>query len=458
LAVSDYNRTKKLDVDSVSGTPTVAKATPIIIGSGDDSTTGNGDIIIDWTNVSSESDLAVYDQNGNLLPYEIEEFDSTAETATLWVYDSWVRDGSTQAQVVYGDGPASSEEGTASDVWGNTGQNAEAVFHFNESSAPFLDSTSNDNDSTSSNGVTTVQKGLGGAINLDGTDDFVEGPTSSGLSSLIISDTGTIVGYIENSEVSQSSTYVFDYADNGYSIIYGYTTDTYEAFTGKSTTNVDIKTISDTDTHQLGFSIDSQSVTTYFDGISQNTGSLDLGDGDIDNGFTFGDSGIDSGNFDGVFEEFRIYSDNKSGSWWQADYDASPEGGQIFFSQRAGESTLPSAQGIAATATGTTTTATVITTPLAQAVSATGSATTTTASGIIVSDVTGTVTLDGTAVQGAEVYGYNETDEEFIANVTTDSNGGYTLTQAGFAGETILVAVDYDDGSRRYGDAKSTVI
>jgi len=58
----------------------------------DDSKTGNGDIVIDFSNVSGAEDIAVYDQNGNLLDYEIENLDTTNETGVLWAYNNWVRD------------------------------------------------------------------------------------------------------------------------------------------------------------------------------------------------------------------------------------------------------------------------------------------------------------------------------------------------------------------------------
>jgi len=50
----------------------------------DESKTGTGDIVIDFTNISDAQDIAVYDQNGNLLDYEIESLDTAAETGVIW--------------------------------------------------------------------------------------------------------------------------------------------------------------------------------------------------------------------------------------------------------------------------------------------------------------------------------------------------------------------------------------
>jgi hypothetical protein len=74
--LEDYDKVKSLSVASVSGTPTISRAVCLKIKSGDDSTTGTGDIILDWTNISSEADIAFFDENNNLLDYYIESFSS----------------------------------------------------------------------------------------------------------------------------------------------------------------------------------------------------------------------------------------------------------------------------------------------------------------------------------------------------------------------------------------------
>ena len=68
--------------------------------------------------------------------------------------------------------------------------------------------------------------------------------------------------------------------------------------------------------------------------------------------------------------------------------------------------------------------------------------------------ITGTVTLNGTAIENADVYAYNKTDGSFSAKESTDVNGDYSIP-AGFSGDIILVAIDFEDGGTRYGDGKS---
>src|SRR6056297_888275 len=108
MGITDFEKYKKLDVRSVSGTPTISKAVPLKITSGDDSTTGTGEIVLDWTNIASEADIGIYDENDNLLDYYFESFDTTSgsEAAIIWVYRAWDQDGTTQLQIAYGDGPS----------------------------------------------------------------------------------------------------------------------------------------------------------------------------------------------------------------------------------------------------------------------------------------------------------------------------------------------------------------
>ena len=175
MSIIDFNRKKALDVANVSGTPTISRTMCLKITSGDDSTTGTGEIVLDWTNITSKADIGVYDENDNLLDYYFESFDATAETAVIHVYRDWVRDGSTQAQIAYGDGP-SDQSVVASTVFDKE-TDLEAGYLFNESSGDLLDVTSNNNDGTLNGGVTQGETGIvDGAYSLDGNDDYVEFP------------------------------------------------------------------------------------------------------------------------------------------------------------------------------------------------------------------------------------------------------------------------------------------
>jgi len=329
------------------------------ISTATESKTGNGDIIIDWTNVSAESDLAVYGQNGNLLPYEIEEFDATNETATLWCYDSWVRDGSTQAQVVYGNGPASSEEGTPAEVWGNTGQNAETMQHLNEDNYPTdnaIDSSPNGNDGTV-NGVTSTSNGeFNGAGDYDGTDDYIDYGDLQDENGQAF----TTIVWFKDSSNQRGGLYNFGTDGSGFVHFIDINNDaddlndtgglTYRVNRGE-VIGFNPNTYNDGNWHMAALTYDGSSTgIAYADGSQ--LGSLNDGNATSNPGdnVRFGDDASQSPNtpFAGVMDEQKLYvGDEKDAAWIQAEYDASPKGGQVFFSQQAAEDTAVTVSGVA---------------------------------------------------------------------------------------------------------------
>lgn len=65
--------------------------------------------------------------------------------------------------------------------------------------------------------------------------------------------------------------------------------------------------------------------------------------------------------------------------------------------------------------------------------------------------VSGTVTLNGSGVQGATVRVIDQNTDTQIASATTDSNGDYGITVD--SGLTVHVTVEYEDGSgNQYND------
>ncbi|MFW6001922.1 MAG: DUF2341 domain-containing protein [archaeon] len=193
MAITDFNRKKKLDVEDVTDQPTISRAVPLKITSGDDSTTGTGEIVLDWSNISSESDIGIYDENDNLLDYYFESFDDTVEEAVVWVFRDWVQDGSTQLQVTYGNGP-SDQSVSASTVFDKE-SGLEAGYLFNETSGDLLDVTSNGNDGTV-HGASQGESGIvGGAYSFDGSDDYVDIPDNFGF--LDGSSSFTLIGWVD---------------------------------------------------------------------------------------------------------------------------------------------------------------------------------------------------------------------------------------------------------------------
>ena len=178
MSIYDFEKSKLIEVTSASGEPTISRALCFKITGGDDSTTGTGEVVLDWSNISSQADIGVYDENDNLLDYYFESFDATNETAVIWVYKDWVRDGSVQAKIAYGNGP--SDQSVAASTVFDKESNLQAGYLFNESSGDLLDVTSNNNDGTVY-GATQGESGIvGGAYSLDGQDDYISLPNSLG--------------------------------------------------------------------------------------------------------------------------------------------------------------------------------------------------------------------------------------------------------------------------------------
>ena len=345
-----YNSFKDVNItDFNDAGASINKVQPVILTCGDDSTNGTGEIVIDCSRVDGREAVDFSNSTGHRKSFEWESFNLTNSTtgyheAVAWIHGDWLRDNTTQLKVHYGDG-STVENGA--NPWGEAGVNAVMVQHLNESPMTqgdtVFDSSPNGNDGTWETGSDGQDKSttgeFDGAASFDGTNDYINGPSDSTISQIINDDTGTVVAWAGVGTISQSDTYAFDYGGNGFSLIYGYDTDKWEMFSGNPATSVDISTVSDTSSHLLGFTADNQNITTYFDGTSQNTGTVELGDGDIDSGWTLGESGAGAANWEGVQSEVRVYSDSKGSNWWQADYDASPKAGQTFFSWSGAEST-----------------------------------------------------------------------------------------------------------------------
>jgi len=308
-----------------------------------ESKTGNGDIILDFTNISDAQDIAVYDQNGNLLDYEIEDLDTTAETATLWCYNSWVRDGSTQAQIAYGSNSANVDRQNVTGTWSNTGQNAVMVQHLQESSPPFLDSTSNNNDSTSVTGTTATSGQFDGARSFDGADDQIRIGTSPGTGQT----SGTIT-FWHNSDNSAGdgaahSWYDSDTTNGELNFQKFQNNQVYAGWRTDSSSRVVVDVSAplwgagEWNIQTLRWN---SSQTDYVFNATQQ-GTIAQSDSEsAASDLYIGSSATDFDYFDVSMDAFRIYSDYKDDTWLQADYDASPKAGQVFFSQQAAEDTV----------------------------------------------------------------------------------------------------------------------
>jgi hypothetical protein len=342
MSLNNFNKVKELLIPSVTGTPTINKTQPIYLTSGDDSTTGTGIIVLDWSNISGPSDISIYDQNDNLLAYEIEELDTTNKNGLIWVYNSWVRDGTVQAKIAYGNGPIDqSMDYGGSNPWLNS-QNATGVYHLNGGASDSI----NNNDGNLV-GATDADGHFSGAQNFDGTDDYIG---LGDVSELEVPSSGaTIVGWYKpetGAQSSYNSLFMKSNGSTGGGIEYELRTNndtplTLVVYLG--TTNGGGTTSTSTGMNNGTYYM---TIFRYYD-----TGEAEVGiDGSIES--TLNSSGdplrnnepvnIGARSNDGLFatgdlDAYRFFHDVKSDDWLQAEYDASKKGGRVFFSQKSGQ-------------------------------------------------------------------------------------------------------------------------
>jgi hypothetical protein len=313
-----------------------------------DSTTGTGDVVIDFTNISGAQDIAVYDENGNLLDYEIESLDTAAETGVIWAYNSWVRDDTVQAQVTYGDNSANTDRQNVTGTWNKDG--AKMVQHGNNNS---LDSTSNNNDAGTKAGFVFIDSDLNGAFSFDGVDDELIGNFSTALDT----EKYTVVEYWRSPVTSQTN-------DNGSLAVIseigplgGTNMGTY--FTGfladgtyfwqvqfSDGSNDSVKPVqnysANTYYHQVhGYSSSNGTGEIFVDNVSQGTFSSTKSMNSRTDWFiaTGRDDLGNTSHAEIDVSEYRVYENTLflDSDWIQADFDASPKAGQVYFSQQAAE-------------------------------------------------------------------------------------------------------------------------
>jgi len=430
-----------------------------------DSKTGNGDIAIDFSNVSSAEDIAVYDQNGNLLDYEIESLDTANETATLWTYNSWVRDGSTQAQLAYGNNSANTDRQNAAATWANNSQNAELVYHLNESSGSAIDSTANSYDSSNTLGTTfDVSSEFNGGREFDGTDDRIEvenvipdntiTPDTNDLtvvtwfSTTTASDpegAGSILDIVSH---STGSAFLLDYNDDDSLRLINTGGDNLSGSTSLSDGNMHLVVLSsDVSQNTLELYADNSledSSTSY------SYGSFTDNDFYLASFFNPGNKSFNN-HLQGRIDALRIFTENKPDAWRRAEFDSSPSGGQVFFSQQAAESA-------GTTALATQATSYSYTTSTDSAVKGTGfgaQATTYSyaAQSTSVKKLTGTLTVEGAGTAGAAVDVYDTANNRFVERTTTDANGDWEVNASGGDYE---IGYFFDDGTEFYADGETT--
>jgi len=318
---------------------------------------GSGDATFSsstWDNISANNDLVVTESDESTTrAYEIESLDTTSREAWLWVYGSWDSDDSDQLVIGAGtgDGTDYSMSGTGANPWSQTGVNAVMVQHLEDSPLSGTDSTPNNEDLNVMGATSTSSGEFDGAGSFDGTDDNMEKssglvtgttprthvtwhkPDSSPSNRYTILDYGgqnseTVPGVRWTQLHDSDDSLRVEVGGNGYNIGSLSTTALNMVFVRNSGTNLD-KTEVIIDNGSVLTTSETQSISTddEISSLGQWRTRPDIG-GDY---------------FKGVIDAVRVYSEEKSNNWARAEFDASPKGGQTFFSWSGPETTVTTA-------------------------------------------------------------------------------------------------------------------
>jgi len=315
---------------------------------------GTGDAVFNnstWDNITAANDLVVTESDESTTrPYEIESLDTTSREAWLWVYGSWDSDDSDQLVVGAGtgDGTDYSIGGTGVNPWDQTGINALLVQHLQDDPLTATDSSPNNNDGTVT-GATSRSGEFDGAGNFDGTDDYINFGNftdADGMSEITVvswaeadtypSDENEIIG--KEDEDAGTDSYRIAYDDLNSELQTVLVTDSGGAAlkTGKTLLT------GTTYFTSLTWSSSSNTLAGWVDAVKEGSTSLSgtqvaVKSSTVKIGIR--DTGALTHPWNGMIDESRIYLEEKTGSWFQAEFDASPKGGQIFFSWSGPETT-----------------------------------------------------------------------------------------------------------------------
>jgi len=314
----------------------------------EDSVNAGGFIGYDSSTVTDAQDVGFYDQNDNLLDYEIEnggDLGSSSAEVVAWVYRDYTRDDSDQVKFAFGNNSANTDRQNVTGTWNHTGQNTFAAYHFDETSGDYLDSTSNSRDIDQ---VTITSRTADGQFakspEFDGTDDKLKVSSPN----FPYDTKGTVTAWFRLQQLSSTVgniQYIFNNRPGTGSeeiILRVATNDKLNACVNDgSFKNVESNSTLTTDTwFRATIVIDEgNNMELFLDGASQGTSSIGTV-GDPDNlGIGYKSSPANTDFLDGFVDEVKYFTDVKDSAWVQADFDASPKGNQVFFTQDAAQDT-----------------------------------------------------------------------------------------------------------------------
>lgn len=339
--LKNYDKKNIASVNNLSNSSSftgLQKVQPIKITQGTGSGTGDAQFSSStWNNISSNNNIVVTEADETTTrAYEIESLDTTNNVAWIWVYGSWDSDGSDQ--IVIGAGTGDGTDYQTTDVLTNE-TDILTSYYFNESSGNVLD-RSGTNNATYNGANQDVDAQFNGGISLDGTDDTVDASDANfptGASNRTIS----LWVYPTRSKASNSTNtnYIFSYGDNE-------TNETFSLGYGSSSVangmrivgfgnDINTSVAVDIDTwNHIVLTYDGSTVRLFKNGSQEFSQSITYNTSVANSrGLVLGQFSQNVSEFyKGDIDYFTSYKAEVSDNHILAEYDASPKGGQTFFS------------------------------------------------------------------------------------------------------------------------------
>ena len=472
----DWDYEKPINGDSQATAPNSALVQPIVLdGSLAEDNTGNTSIGYDTskidtsTTASKRQSVVITEEDGSTTKaYEIENPDDlgTTDEVTIWVYDSNWNTDDTEELIVYiggGDGTDYSVDGTGANPFEQSGLNPDIIQHHNGDAT---DSSANGKNGTINGASYTDNQQFDGGYNFDGVDDNID--YGSPVSSVTLNGTFTVSVWIRNDDITEEGTFFqniqgssnrpvmnVNHSNNGELGV--------QIYDGNGWTQGATGSISEDTWHHVVWVMNSGTPTLYIDGAEvtgTNIGAGSDGRTQLRIGSRDGQDGTYTA-FDGDIDEFEIYPSAKTSNWVDAQYQSSPKAGQQFFEVQAGSPTSPtisSSFDVAIKAEDIEVSASYDT-----AVALTNQETSLSMDAIVstTGTLSGTVTLEQNAIQGAEVICYNSTDQEFVGQAITDSStsGNYSFSGLDTQKRYFIATRYYDSNNdTRYAEAAKVIL
>jgi len=362
VSIGDWEYKKPINTDSNATTPGQGKAQPIILdGSLAEGNSGNTSVGYDTSRIDTsttatklESIVVTQSDESTTVPYEIENPEDlgTTNDVVVWAYLSSYTTGSTDFVIGIGggDGTDYSQAGSGGNTWNNTGQSYTTVQHFEETNFPTDDAQDSSTQGINGTvrGAVSTSTDLDGGATFDGVDDTVD----FGLDAWGFSDDQpfTYSFYIypvdagkDAGSVPQANLFV---GNNGRrrSVAVNANDVHLIGYDGSNTQTVSTSgsIISNNQWYHIVVVFDGSTGEIFVNGTREASGSFTTLDGSYDD--LMGGRTDDPGNeqlFDGDIAEGRVQNSavSNNSAWASADYEATPEGGQVFFDVQAGQTT-----------------------------------------------------------------------------------------------------------------------